>query len=180
MSVLRRLGVRGLVALALSLCALSCANATGHTVPGAVCGTRIDPALTRALLPSTKDLHEFTRVDRTAAITAPCVLLSGREPALQFRFSWDGTSPDLMYLAADNGTVSRVNQPQKAAFAPMAITGTDGAIATTPCKTRGGRYFTLTLQLPQVRLGDRGRRADIEAFMRAYFPATVATLGCGT
>lgn len=169
-----------LVALSLSLCAISCGRPTGHIVPGAVCGTRVDPALTRALLTSTDDLHEFTRVDRNAAITAPCVLLSGREPALQFRFSWDGTSPDLMYLAADNGTASRVNRPQKAEFAPKAISGTDGAIATTPCKTRGGRYFTLTLQLPQVRLGDRSRREDIAAFMRAYFPATVATLGCGT
>ncbi|WP_189703390.1 hypothetical protein [Streptomyces anandii] len=59
------------------------------------------------------------------------------------------------------------------------VIGTDGAIATTPCKTKGGEYFTLTLQLPQIKLMDQTHRNDIEKFMRAYFPATVKTLGCG-
>ena len=179
MNLLRRLGFLGLGALSLSLCAVSCSKPSDHAVPETVCGTPIEPRLTRSLLTSTDDLHEFTRVDRDDAITAPCVLLSGHEPALEFRFSWDEVAPNLMYLATDSGTVSRVNQPRSVDLAAKAIAGTDGAIATTPCKTRTGSYFTLTLQLPQVRGGDQSHRADIEKFMRAYFPATVDTLGCG-
>ncbi|MFI1534398.1 hypothetical protein [Streptomyces anandii] len=57
--------------------------------------------------------------------------------------------------------------------------GTNGAVSTTSCETSGGEYFTLTLQLPQIKLTDGTHRKDIERFMRAYFPATVKTLGCG-
>ncbi|PKW08297.1 hypothetical protein SAMN05428944_4603 [Streptomyces sp. 1222.5] len=85
-----------------------------------------------------------------------------------------------MYLAKGTGTVSGISEPRSLESSYATLVGNDGAISQTPCKTRGGRYFTLTLQLPQVRLGDRSRREDIAAFMRAYFPATVATLGCGT
>ncbi|MFG2356623.1 hypothetical protein [Streptomyces sp. NPDC048521] len=178
MNKLCRVSALGLVALFLSLFLTSCSRGADHSVPEAICGTRIDPALTRLLLPSLEDLHEFTRVDRDEAITAPCVLLSGRQPVLEFQFSWDETATDLMYLATGNGTVSRVNQPRKADFGMKAIAGTDGAIATTRCRTKGGNYFTLTLQLPRIKPTDQSHRKDIEAFMRAYFPATLRTMGC--
>ncbi|MFK4144422.1 hypothetical protein [Streptomyces sp. NPDC004065] len=74
--------------------------------------------------------------------------------------------------------MSGVTAPRRIAASYKAVVGTDGAIATTPCKTKGGEFFTLTLQLPQIKLTDRSHRADIERFMRAYFPATVKTLGC--
>ncbi|MEU0006502.1 hypothetical protein ABZ079_20065 [Streptomyces sp. NPDC006314] len=178
MNLFRRFVFLGLVALPLSLCALSCSSSADGTVPATLCGTRIDPALTRLLLPSSEDLHEFTRVDREEAITAPCVLLAGREPALEFQFSWDEGATNLMYLATGSGSVSHVNEPRNADFAMKAVVGTDGAIATTRCKTKGGNYFTLTLQLPRIKTGDHSHREDIETFMRAYFPATVKTLGC--
>ncbi|MFG2607373.1 hypothetical protein ACGFT2_28090 [Streptomyces sp. NPDC048514] len=123
-------------------------------------------------------MHEFTRVDRDESVSAPCVLLSGPDPSLEFQFSWDEFATDLMAQATGNGTVSRVNQPRRSDLAAKAVVGTDGAIATTRCKTKRGKYFTLTLQLPQVKLMDQSHRKDIEKFMRAYFPATVRTLGC--
>ncbi|MDV9170187.1 hypothetical protein R6V09_08535 [Streptomyces sp. W16] len=54
--------------------------------------------------------------------------------------------------------------------------GTDGAISIAKCKTKGGDYFPL--QIPPISLMDHTHRKDIEKFMRAYFPATLKTLGC--
>lgn len=148
-------------------------------MPGAICGTRIDKGLARLLVQSADDLHEFTRVDRREEITAPCILLSRHDPVLEFRFSWDGYATDLMYLATGTGSVSGVTAPRYVKGIPnKTIIGTDGAISQAPCKTKGGNYFTLTLQLPQINPTDQTHRKDIEKFMRAYFPATVETLGC--
>ncbi|WP_336116423.1 hypothetical protein [Streptomyces sp. PTD9-10] len=97
---------------------------------------------------------------------------------LSFRFSWRPVATDLMYLAKDTGAVSGVTGPRYISFAYKTIIGTDGAISQAPCKTKGGNYFTLTLQLPQINPTDQTHRKDIEKFMRAYFPATVETLGC--
>jgi hypothetical protein len=157
---------------------VSCDTAVDHEAPKVICGTRIDSALTRPLVKAAEHFHEFNRVERSEAITAPCVLLAGRAPVLEFRFSWEETEADLMYLALDSGTISRVTEPRSINFTYKTIVGTDGAISTTPCKTKGGDYFTLTLQVPQISLMDHTHRKDIEKFMRAYFPATLKTLGC--
>ncbi|MFI6405264.1 hypothetical protein [Streptomyces sp. NPDC050548] len=68
-----------------------------------------------------------------------------------------------------------MTDPRAIDFAYKSIVGTDGAISIAKCKTNGGDYFTLTLQVP---LTDHTHRKDIEKFMRAYFPATLKTLGC--
>ncbi|SOD84447.1 hypothetical protein SAMN06272765_1827 [Streptomyces sp. Ag109_G2-15] len=83
-----------------------------------------------------------------------------------------------MYLATGTGAVSGVSSPRPIDYRYKTIVGTDGAISQAPCKTKGGNYFTLTLQLPQIKLTDQTHRKDIEKFMRAYFPATIRTLGC--
>jgi hypothetical protein len=166
------------VAFPLSVLGLTCCSSDDGVVSTTICGTPIMPDLTRLIVTSTKNLHEFNRVERAEAITAPCVLLSGRDPVIEFRFSWDDKATDLMYLATGVGSVSSVTRPQKINFGYKTIVGTDGAISTTPCKTKGGDYFTLTLQLPQIKLTDQTHRKDIEKFMRAYFPATIKTLGC--
>ncbi|WP_327401925.1 hypothetical protein OG194_18415 [Streptomyces sp. NBC_01288] len=167
-----------LIVLTISFLAMSCSSSGSDELSGAICGTPINPAVTRPLLTSTDDLHEFTRVDRSEAITAPCVLLAGRDPVLDFRFSWDDTARDLMYLAANTGSISGIREPREIDFTYKTIVGTDGAISIAPCKTNGGKYFTLTLQVPQIGLMDQTHRKDIEKFMRAYFPATLKTLGC--
>lgn len=169
---------RILIVLLLSILALSCGSSTYHEVPKAICGTPVDPALTRLLVTSTKPFHEYNRVDRSDAITAPCILLSEHDPVLEFRFSWDDTATDLMYLATGAGSISRVTAPRGINLGYKSIVGTDGAISIAPCKTNGGDYFTLTLQVPQISLMDQTHRKDIEKFMRAYFPATLKTLGC--
>lgn len=83
-----------------------------------------------------------------------------------------------MYLAMDTGSISGIREPQEIDFTYKTIVGTDGAISIAPCETNGGKYFTLTLQVPQIKLMDQTHRKDIEKFMRAYFPATLKTLGC--
>ena len=170
--------LRFLIVLLLSILALSCSTSTHHEVPKAICGTPVDPALTRRLVTSTNAFHEYNRVDRSEAITAPCVLLSDRDPVLEFRFSWDDTATDLMYLATGAGSISRVTEPRSFDLGYKSIVGSDGAISIERCKTIGGKYFTLTLQVPQIPLTDQTHRKDIEKFMRAYFPATLKTLGC--
>ncbi|WSQ10576.1 hypothetical protein OG604_24015 [Streptomyces sp. NBC_01231] len=127
---------------------------------------------------STDDWHEYDRVDRSEAITAPCLALSGDDVVIRFRFSWDESAPDLMYLAKDTGSVSGVANPRSIDFTYKTLVGTNGAISTTPCKTKGGEHFTLTLQFPQIKLMDESHRKDIDKFMRAYFPAAVKTLNC--
>lgn len=158
--------------------AVSCGSSADREIPGVICGTRIAPDLARPLVKSTENWHEYDRVDRAEAITAPCLVLSGREVVLGFRFSWRDSATDLMYLAKNTGSVSRVTDPHAIDFTYKTIVGTDGAISTTPCRTKGGDYFTLTLQVPSIGLMDHTHRKDIEKFMRAYFPATLKTLGC--
>jgi len=157
---------------------VSCGSSTDKGIPDVICGTRIAPNLTRPLVTSTEDWHEYDRVDRAEAITAPCLVLSGREVVLGFRFSWRDSETDLMYLAKNTGSVSRVTEPRSINSAYKTIIGIDGAISTATCQSNGGKYFTLTLQVPQISLMDDTHRKDIEKFMRAYFPATLKTLGC--
>ncbi|MFF8725563.1 hypothetical protein ACF073_03590 [Streptomyces sp. NPDC015171] len=163
----------------LAQCLLtSCVRSDDKAVPPKICGTDVAPELTRPLMTSTKDLREFSRVDRSSGVSAPCMLQSGSDAVLGLRFSWDEDATDLMYLATDTGTVSRVTDPRPASFPYKTVIGNDGGISQAPCKTKHGNYFTLTLQLPQIDLTDQSHRKDIEKFMRVYFPATVKTLSC--
>jgi hypothetical protein len=131
----------------------------------------------RPLVGSGAQWDEYDRVERQKALSAPCVLLSGDEPVLDFHFWWTDDKPDLMELAS-SGMVAGVRDPRAVDLAEDAVVGADGAIVTTTCETDRTKYFTISLQLPQVQLLDPGHRADIERFMRAYFPATVKTLDC--
>ncbi|MEU6087395.1 hypothetical protein ABZ865_11405 [Streptomyces sp. NPDC047085] len=168
-----------LAALPLTFLTASCARSSDQALPRMICGTQIDPDLTRALVSSRHDLHEFSRVDRSSAVSAPCVLLSGRDPVINLHFWWADGPADLREMAEGAGTVSRVTDARKIAFRYEAVVGTDGAIAASRCMSKTGDHFALTLQLPQIKLTDQSHRKDIEKFMRAYFPATLRTLGCG-
>ncbi|MEU7055149.1 hypothetical protein [Streptomyces sp. NPDC046197] len=168
-----------LIAFSLWGFGVSCDGAADQEIPKSICGTRMDPDLMRPLVTSAEDWHEYDRVDRSEAITAPCLVQVQNHLAIRFRFSWDENPMDLMYLAKNTGSISGVTDPREIASPYKMVVGTDGAISTTRCKTKGGQYFTLTLQLPRIKLTDQTHRKDIEKFMRAYFPATVNTLGCG-
>ncbi|MGV9424730.1 hypothetical protein ACWDO7_10650 [Streptomyces sp. NPDC003656] len=167
------LSLAGLAALGTS-----CSPAREY-VPEKICGTHVDPSLTRSLLAPSSKWDEYDRVSRSEGVTAPCLVLSQRQVVMRLRFSWDSGAADLMHLASDTGDVSRVSSPRYVtANSYTMLGGTDGAISQAPCKTKTGNYFTLTLQLPQIKLADQTHRNDIEKFMRVYFPATVGTLGC--
>lgn len=166
--------------IGLALLLVACNRPEASEIPKVICGTPIDPALTRRLGTPTGEWREYNRFSRAEAITAPCLIRSSSDVILNFRFSWRPVATDLTYLAEGTGSVSRVTEPRSVRSSYKAVVGTDGAIAQTRCKNKGGNYFTLTLQLPQVKLADQSHRADIENFMRAYFPATLATLGCVT
>ncbi|MGV9341022.1 hypothetical protein [Streptomyces sp. NPDC003688] len=166
------------VAALLCVTSTACSGSGNDRIPSAICGTRVDPSLTGLLVAPSSEFSEFNRVDRSEAMTAPCALLARDKAVLGFRFSWNEDAPDLVGMATQTGRVSRVSAPRAIEWHYKTIVGTDGAISQTPCRTKSGNYFTLTLQLPQIKLTDQTHRKDIEKFMRAYFPATVRTLGC--
>lgn len=166
------------ILLSLVLTLVSCARSANNEIPKAVCGTPVEPAITRLLVTPTEGWREYNRVDRAQSITAPCLISSGDDVILRLRFSWRTVATDLTYLAKGSGAVSGISEPRSVTSSYKTLIGTDGAISQAPCRTKSGNYFTLTLQLPKIKPGDSDHRGDIERFMRAYFPATLRTLGC--
>ncbi|GHD94187.1 hypothetical protein GCM10010508_53900 [Streptomyces naganishii JCM 4654] len=145
-------------------------------VPSTICGTRIDGGVVRSLFPSVRGLREFSRVDANRATSAPCLLLSGRDPVLELNFYWTVEAPDVTHFAESRELLLRIEQLRN--VDKTSAVGNNGGISTAPCNFRGKNYFTLTFRLPQLSPADPTHRKDIEKFMRAYFPATVRTLGC--
>ncbi|MGV9695250.1 hypothetical protein ACWDTR_05805 [Streptomyces sp. NPDC003470] len=173
-----RTGLVGTLVLGIALTLLSC-GPKGDDLPQALCGTRIDPGLTRALLPTTRDVHEVSRVDRGEAVSAPCTILSGNSTVLGFQFYWNTDTPKLMQRSRFDPALADFSEPRSADFAQEALIANNGASATTRCAVRDTKYFTLHLYLPRQNPTVPDHRKDIENFMRVYFPATVKTLRCG-
>lgn len=165
------------LAVALSTLTPSCGNSSDVEVPQAICGTRIDPDLTRPLLTSKDDLRESSRVDRAEATSGPCTVLSKDDPVLEFHFYWADDAPDLERLARNNEPLG-VTEVRNGTVVKGMLIGDNGAIATSPCRTQTGKHFTLALQVSELRADDRSRRTVIEDFMRSYFPATLKTMHC--
>ncbi|MFI1162193.1 hypothetical protein ACH4UM_00955 [Streptomyces sp. NPDC020801] len=97
---------------------------------------------------------------------------------LSMRFAWHPDQVNSLQIATSSESISSLTSPVRLASAYETTIGNNGAISTAPCKTDVGSYFTLTLRLATVNPTTDTRRASIEKFMRAYFPATVKTLGC--
>lgn len=174
----RRLGAALLasVAFAVTTLASSCTDSVG-AAPPVICGTRVDPDITHRLI-DPGSFHEQNRVNRSEATSAPCTLLSGQDPVIRFHYWWADGQVDLKYMAEQTGGVSRIANVRKIDLPYDTLVGNDGALAATPCISKAGDHFALTIQFPKINLTDQSHRADIEKFMRAYFPATVKTLGC--
>ncbi|NYV73953.1 hypothetical protein [Streptomyces sp. UH6] len=147
-------------------------------MPETVCGTRIAPGLVRPLLSSTDGLDEYSRVDRNEAVSAPCTLRAEGEQALALFFYWTDEAPKVTEPDHDPSGFQALTGTKPVHIGGGAVVGKNGGVVTTPCRTAGGKHFTLKLYLPQVAAPDIGHRADVERFMRAYFPATVETLNC--
>jgi hypothetical protein len=173
-----RYGVLAVLSLALAMSMASCSDSADQSLPKDICGTYVDPDLARPLVASAKDLHEFNRVDRREAKSAPCVLLSERDPVLYFNFYWTVDSPGLERLTKGDDLALDIVEPRSVHSSDATVVGNNGAISTALCRTSGGQHFTLALKLSQASPTDRTHRKDIEKFMRAYFPATLETLGC--
>jgi hypothetical protein len=161
----------------LSLLAVSCGESSDEEVPQAICGTRIDPDLTRPLLTSSEDLHESSKVDRAEATSGPCTVLSEEDAVLEFHFYWAANAPNLELMARDKQPLG-VTEVRNGAVVNGMLIGDNGAIATSPCRTQTGKHFTLALQVSELGVADRSLRKPIENFMRSYFPATLKTLHC--
>jgi hypothetical protein len=144
-----------------------------------LCGTRVDAGLVRPLLPTTDDLDEDSRVERRNPVSAPCVLLAEGAEVMVLFFYWTDGAPKVTEPDYDTSGFQVLTETRPVDLGDGAVVGKNGAVVTTPCRTaEGGKHFTLKLYLPQVAPPDPGHRADIERFMRAYFPATVKTLDC--
>lgn len=166
------------LALALAFLVVSCGRGEKPQSPEEVCGTPINWELASPLVESAEDLHEYSRVDRSESISAPCTLFSGDDREMEFNFYWTPDAPKLAHRSEFDPIFADVSQWRKASIGDEAVIGTNGAIVSSSCITDRGRYFTLKLHLPQASILDEGNRAEVEKFMRAYFPATVKTLNC--
>ncbi|MDG9716965.1 hypothetical protein [Streptomyces sp. DH24] len=173
-----RIASQSAAVLAVCLAVTSCNGSSDEEIPQSMCGTRVDRDLARPLITSTDDLDEYSRVDRQEAISAPCALLSGGDPVLEFHFSWTPDAPGFAERDQFDPVFNDVAEWKVADLGEESVVGNNGAIVSTPCKTTRGEHFTLKLHMPRVKITDRSHRQDIIAFMRDYFPATVKTLHC--
>ncbi|MFF7974451.1 hypothetical protein [Streptomyces sp. NPDC007905] len=108
-----------------------------------------------------------------------CEVLTNGESALSMRFAWHPDAVDPYEVAQAGNSVSSIAEPVRLNATYETTVGNNGAISTARCETSIGSCFTLTVLLEKANPVDRSYRNDIEKFMRAYFPATVGTLGCG-
>ncbi|MFI2374980.1 hypothetical protein ACH5AO_07925 [Streptomyces sp. NPDC018964] len=166
------------LALILTCLVVSCGRGDKPQHPEKICGTSVDWELAEPLVESAEDLHEYSRVDRSEAISAPCTLFSGDDREMEFNFYWTSDAPGLAQRSEFDPVLKDVSQGRKANIGEEAVIGRNGAIVSASCITDRGRYFTLKLHLPQASILDEANRAKVEKFMRAYFPATVKTLNC--
>ncbi|MFD7301722.1 hypothetical protein ACFV83_12465 [Streptomyces pharetrae] len=151
------------------------------TLPESLCGTRIGPDLLRPLLPQDEAVTVDDDVDRERPRpSAWCVVYANGEEAIGLRYAWHSDPVDPLEIANSTSSVSQLELPQYVALpGARAVVGNTGAIATTSCRTSEGSYFTLSVLLEGVNVTADSYRSSLEDFMRAYFPATVKTLGCG-
>ncbi|MEV8536857.1 hypothetical protein [Streptomyces sp. NPDC051211] len=172
-----RLAVTGAAAVVLLS---GCGSDADEAVPGALCGTPIDPRLSRPLLEPLGEVTEIDRVERAKPQTAPCDVAVDGERALDFRFAWHKGSPeDLLRTATESSTVFRLTDPKRVDMGFQdSVLGNEGAIATTACKTSAGDHFTLRVFATRADPLKPDLRPAIEAFMRAYTAETVKTLNC--
>ncbi|MBL1081521.1 hypothetical protein JK359_05920 [Streptomyces actinomycinicus] len=155
--------------------AVSCGDAE-QRLPATICGTRVSGEAVRGIVGPARHLHEFNRVSRAEATSAPCSIISGRKAVLSMNFYWTSDEPDVSRM--QSRSLLDVTEPRRIESKYKTYIGNDGALSTTVCGPRSAKHFTLLVRLPQINPVDHGRRRDIEKFMRAYFPAAVGTLGC--
>ncbi|MER7494891.1 hypothetical protein ABT033_20055 [Streptomyces pharetrae] len=150
-----------------------------HEVPQTLCGTRVSPELSGPLLDAEGEVTEENRVDRKKPrASAWCEVLVGDKAVLSMRFAWHPDEIDPLKVAESVQSVSNLLSPRRVDSSPGIVVGDNGAIATAPCRTTEGSYFTLSVLQEEGASAFDGRSVDIEKFMRAYFPATVRTLSC--
>ncbi|MFF9603065.1 hypothetical protein ACF1GY_12340 [Streptomyces sp. NPDC014684] len=174
--------VPGAVVLALLVVGVGCQSSSrDEQVPESLCGTKVDRGLTEALLQPDGRVTERNEVDlRNPQPSSWCQAFVDGKGVLSLRFAWHPDAVDPFDIASSGDSVSRIGQPARVKAAYETTVGNNGAVATARCRTRIGSYFTLSALLADSDPVDRSHRADIENFMRAYFPATLATLGCVT
>ncbi len=98
---------------------------------------------------------------------------------MQLRFAWHTDRIDPLKVAGSPSSVSHLENPERTDVPQgSAAVGNTGVIATAPCRTTAGAYFTLSVLLEEANSASDAHREDLEGFMRSYFPATVETLNC--
>ncbi|MFB9461657.1 hypothetical protein [Streptomyces cinereospinus] len=162
----------------LAFASTACGRSGEDQIPEVVCGTRIDQTLLRPVLTAMEDLQESSRVDRTAAVSAPCTLYSAGDRILELHFYWSTAAPHFAERSEFDPVFEDLPGWRAVSIGEEGIVGNTGAMVSGPCVVGRNTHFILKLSLPEVNIMDESRRQDIEKFMRAYFPATVATLSC--
>ncbi|MFE3633334.1 hypothetical protein [Streptomyces sp. NPDC059168] len=147
--------------------------------PESVCGTKVDRNLTKRLLEPGGRVTERNEVGHDDPQPSSwCQVFVDGNGVLSLRFAWHPDAVDPFGIAASSGSISSIGQPVRLKAAYATTVGNNGAISTARCESGSGSYFTLSVLLERSDPVDRSHRNDIEKFMRAYFPATLRTLGC--
>ncbi|WP_460106933.1 hypothetical protein [Streptomyces sp. YKOK-J1] len=156
-----------------------CQTSTDQEVSDSLCGTKVNRSLSEPLLRPGGRVTERNEVDhKNPQPSSWCQIFVNGKGVLSLRFAWHPDAVDPSRIAQSSDSVSSLGQPARLKTSYETAAGNNGAVSTAPCKTRIGSYFTLSVLLDSSNPVDRSHRADIEKFMRAYFPATVKTLGC--
>ncbi|MER6344493.1 hypothetical protein ACWC10_09370 [Streptomyces sp. NPDC001595] len=177
-----RIAVPGVVALVLVVLAGVWLAGRGdeRTLPDSLCGTRVGAEFLEPLLPADGDVSQDDGVDRNDPKPSSwCLVTAGGESALRLRFAWHSDRIDPLRIAESHSSVSFLEVPERVKVPKSrAVIGNNGAIATAPCTTAEGSYFTLSVLLDGVDQTRVTYRPSLEKFLRSYFPATLDTLDC--
>lgn len=161
----------------IPLLSLAACSGPRPEIPKKICGTRVDPKITKPLLRSTGKVSEWRTAGWGGKGHDVCTVSVDRSEAFDVTLTWHPDSIDPLKYASPNNSVTGLWDPERMKLADRAAIGDDGAIATTRCQGDQIEYFTLALKLAHDRKVPH-LKSDINTFMRAYMPATMKTVGC--
>ncbi|PJE94174.1 hypothetical protein CUT44_28190 [Streptomyces carminius] len=160
--------------LAVSLSA--CGEPESYTVPGEICGRKIDPEIVRPLLPEGEKFE--AEMEPIGDSLTRCLLSVDGRNELGIREYPDGGDIDAMKFARENP--SRFRNPEKAAFGADTAVSDGIVLSVNPCTYQGKKgHYILEVTVNRFDTAEPdGWRAELERFAKAYLPVGMRETGC--
>jgi hypothetical protein len=162
------------VLLAASL--VACGVSEGYTVPGEICGRRIDPGQVEPLLPEGGEFE--AEAGNVGEDMTRCLLSVDGRTKLGIREYRDGGEVDAMEFAVDNP--GRFRNPEKASFGADTVVSDGKVLSVNPCTYQGEKgHYVLDVSVERFEVSEpRGWKKELERFAEAYLPVGMAETGC--